>query len=75
MARCSYLLRSLPFRLCYNANQRRVLKGGNTLDDDLRRRMVHGLINLMLSLAAAWLATYLTNKILGAPEEPKRLNA
>jgi len=45
------------------------------LDDDLRRRMVHGLINLMLSLAAAWLATYLTNKILGAPEEPKRLNA
>jgi hypothetical protein len=38
------------------------------MDDDLRRRMVHGLISLTLSLAAAWLATYLTNKILGLPE-------
>ncbi|WP_255427039.1 hypothetical protein [Candidatus Chloroploca sp. Khr17] len=38
------------------------------MDQDLRRRMVHGLINLALGLAAAWLATYLTNKILGSPE-------
>lgn len=38
------------------------------MDDDLRRRMVHGVISLVLSLAAAWLATYLTNKILGSPE-------
>ena len=38
------------------------------MDDDLRRRMIHGLISLALSLAAAWLATYITNKILGAPE-------
>lgn len=39
------------------------------MEDDMRRRMIHGLISLALSLAAAWLATYLTNKILGAPEQ------
>lgn len=43
------------------------------MDDDLRRRMVHGLINLALGLAAAWLATYITNKILGSPGVQKRL--
>jgi hypothetical protein len=37
------------------------------MDDDFRRRLVHGLINLALGLAAAWLATYITNKILGSP--------
>jgi hypothetical protein len=45
------------------------------LEEDLRRRLVHGLINLALGLAAAWLATYLTNKILGTPEDQKRLEA
>ncbi|NWF81739.1 MAG: hypothetical protein HXY37_17105 [Chloroflexi bacterium] len=45
------------------------------MDDDLRRRLVHGLINLVLGLAAAWLATYLTNKILGRIEDQKRLEA
>lgn len=44
------------------------------MDDDMRRRMVHGLINLALGLAAAWLATYLTNKILGSPQVQKRLD-
>jgi hypothetical protein len=43
------------------------------MDDEMRRRMVHGLINLFLGLAAAWLATYLTNKILGNPEVQRRL--
>jgi hypothetical protein len=43
------------------------------MDDDLQRKLVHGLINLLLSIAAAKLATYLTNKILGAPEEQKKL--
>jgi hypothetical protein len=43
------------------------------MDDDLRRRMIHGLINLFLGLLAAWLATYITNKILGNPEVQKRL--
>lgn len=37
--------------------------------------MVHGLINLALGLVAAWLATYLTNKILGAPDDAQRLEA
>jgi hypothetical protein len=45
------------------------------LEDDLRRRMIHGLINLALGLAAAWLATYLTNKILGNPEVQKRFGS
>lgn len=45
------------------------------MDDDLRRRLIHGLINLFLGLAAAWLATYLTNKILGRPEDRKQLEA
>jgi hypothetical protein len=44
------------------------------MDDEMRRRMVHGLINLVLGLAAAWLATYLTNKILGNPEVQKKLD-
>jgi hypothetical protein len=43
------------------------------MEDDLRRRMVHGLISLALSLAAAWLATYITNKILGEVKEQKLL--
>ena len=44
------------------------------MDDDMRRRMVYGLINLFLGLAAAWLATYLTNKILGNPEVREKLD-
>ncbi|PDW01191.1 hypothetical protein [Candidatus Viridilinea mediisalina] len=45
------------------------------MEEDLQRKLVHGLINLALGLVAAWLATYLTNKILGEPEEPKRFEA
>jgi hypothetical protein len=44
------------------------------MDQDMRRRMVHGVINLVLGLAAAWLATYLTNKILGTPEVQKKID-
>ena len=44
------------------------------MDNDLRRRMVYGLVNLFLGLAAAWLATYITNKILGNPEVQERLD-
>jgi hypothetical protein len=43
------------------------------MEDDLRRRMIHGLISLALSLAAAWLATYITNKILGQAKEKSLL--
>lgn len=38
------------------------------MEEDLRRKLVYGLLNLALGLAAAWLATYLTNKILGKAE-------
>ncbi len=42
------------------------------MEDDLRRRFVYGIINLILGLAAARIATYLTNKILGAPAPPNK---
>jgi hypothetical protein len=45
------------------------------MDDEMRRRFVHGMINLLLGLAAAWLATYITNKILGNAEVQKRLES
>jgi hypothetical protein len=31
--------------------------------------MVYGMLSLVLSSLAAWLASYLTNKLLGDPEE------
>jgi hypothetical protein len=39
------------------------------MDDDIKRRMVYGILSLVLSSLAAWLASYLTNKLLGDPEE------
>lgn len=39
------------------------------MDDDLKRRVVYGVISLVLTSLAAWLATYLTNRILGEPPE------
>jgi hypothetical protein len=39
------------------------------MDDDIKRRMVYGILSLILSSLAAWLASYLTNKLLGDPEE------
>ena len=38
-------------------------------DEDVKRRLVYGLISLVLTTAATWLASYLTNKILGKPED------
>jgi hypothetical protein len=44
------------------------------LNDDLQRRIVYGLLSLVLGIAAAQLAQYLTDKILGpAPEGSKLL--
>jgi hypothetical protein len=43
------------------------------MDTDMRRRLVHGILSLVLSSLAAWLAVYLTNKLLGKPDEPKEL--
>jgi hypothetical protein len=36
---------------------------------DLKRQLVHGMLNLVLGALAAWVANYLTNKILGDPSE------
>jgi hypothetical protein len=43
--------------------------GFSSMDDDLRRRLVYGLLSLVLSALAARLAVYLTNKILGDPPQ------
>lgn len=49
----------------------RCLKGGAVkhMDDDIKRRLVYGFLSLVLSALATRLALYLTNKILGDPEE------
>jgi hypothetical protein len=39
------------------------------MEDDMRRRLVYGLLSLVLSALAARLALYLTNKLLGEPED------
>ncbi|MEI6776161.1 MAG: hypothetical protein WCK70_04640 [Chloroflexales bacterium] len=44
------------------------------MEEDFRRRLIKGALNLVFSLAASWLATYITNKILGEPEETKQLS-
>jgi hypothetical protein len=43
------------------------------MDEDLKRRVVYGLLSLVLSILATRLALYLTNKILGEPEQEKIL--
>lgn len=39
------------------------------MNDDLKRRLLYGVLSLVLSALATRLALYLTNKILGEPEE------
>ncbi len=40
--------------------------GGTTsMDDDMTRRLVKGLLTLALTTLATWLANYLTDRILG----------
>jgi hypothetical protein len=38
------------------------------MDDEMKRRLVYGLLSLVLSALATRVALYLTNKILGEPE-------
>jgi hypothetical protein len=38
------------------------------MDEDMKRRLVYGLLSLALSALATRLALYLTNKLLGEPE-------
>jgi hypothetical protein len=39
------------------------------MDDEMKRRLLYGLLSLVLSALATRLALYLTNRILGEPEE------
>ncbi|MCG8346582.1 MAG: hypothetical protein MI924_02220 [Chloroflexales bacterium] len=39
------------------------------MEEDFKRRIVYGILSLVLSSLAAWLASYLTNKILGEPDK------
>ena len=43
------------------------------MNDDTKRRLVYGLLSLVLSALATRLALYLTNKLLGEPEEEQLL--
>ncbi len=43
------------------------------MDVDLRRRIVYGLISLVLTSLAAWLAGYITRKILGDSDKEQQL--
>ena len=38
------------------------------MSDDMKRRLVYGLLSLVLGALATRLALFLTNKILGEPE-------
>ncbi len=39
------------------------------MDDETKRRLVYGLLSLILGAIATRLAMYLTNRILGEPED------
>ncbi len=39
------------------------------MDDETKRRLVYGLLSLVLGAIATRLAMYLTNRLLGEPEE------
>lgn len=38
------------------------------MDEDIRRRLLKGLLGLAFGIISTWLATYITDRILG-PEE------
>jgi|FLYN01.1.fsa_nt_gi hypothetical protein len=43
------------------------------MSDEMKRRLLYGLLSLVLSALATRLALYLTNKILGEPQEARLL--
>lgn len=45
------------------------------MDYDTKRRLVYGLLSLVLSALATRLALYITNRILGDPEEQGLLSS
>jgi len=40
-----------------------------TMEEDMTRRLVRGILTLVLTTLATWLAGYLTDRILGPAEE------
>ena len=50
---------------------RQMLKvdGYDLMDDETKRRLVYGLLSLILGAIATRLAMYLTNRLLGEPED------
>jgi hypothetical protein len=38
------------------------------MDDEMKRKLLYGMLSIVLSALATRLALYLTNKILGEPE-------
>ena len=43
------------------------------MSDEMKRRLLYGLLSLVFSALATRLALYLTNKILGEPQEARLL--
>jgi hypothetical protein len=43
------------------------------MDDEMKRRLLYGVLSLVLSALATRLALYITNRVLGDPEEQKLL--
>jgi hypothetical protein len=43
-------------------------RSNRPMEDDLKRRIVYGLLSMILGIIATRLAVYLTNKLLGEPE-------
>lgn len=41
------------------------------MDEDVRRRLLKGLLGLAFGIVATWLATYITDRILGPEGEAK----
>ncbi len=39
------------------------------MDEDIRRRLLKGLLGVVFGIASTWLATYITDRILGPEGE------
>jgi hypothetical protein len=41
------------------------------MEEDVRRRLLKGLLGVVFGIISTWLATYITDRILGPEEEPE----
>lgn len=58
--------------LLYNAPSEQILmyaKEQQRMEDDLKRRVIYGVLSMALGILATRLAVFLTNKILGKPDD------